>query len=128
MDINNLIRVSVFSFFVILILNWIYFFNWIGLIGKLVYLINPEYTGKEFEENRRITKHKEYRKHQRKWNLIFLCVPFTFSVLFLICAVLIKKAVLAYFLTFLVIIVCYFFLTKHENKARKKVLLSIADN
>ena len=42
MDINNLIRVSVFSFFVILILNWIYFFNWIGLIGKLVYLINPE--------------------------------------------------------------------------------------
>lgn len=130
MGFDDLSTALLISFLMTLAINWIYFFNWIGLIGKLVHLMNPKNTNKEIEENSKIVKQKAYITHQRKWKLIFLVIPFAFSCLLIVWVLLIKDFVVSYFLTFAIIIALYCILSKNERRERRErkiVLQCIVD-
>ena len=122
MNFQQIMFCIVLSLFMIFLLNWIYFFNWDGLIDKLVGLIAPKKCLKEIEINRKIREQEVFKSHIKKWKKIFLIHPLTFVVVFFIIAAVTRELLIAYFCGLIVIFILYGVLCNKENHERKKII------
>ncbi len=111
----------ILSVFLLLCLNWIYFFNWLGLIGWIVSVIAPTKKVKEIEDERLFRKTKVFKKHQRKWKLRFFIAPVSFAVIYLVLSYITKHIIVSYFGSMFIIIAVYRMLVKYETKERKEL-------
>ena len=85
-------------------INWIYFFDWTGMLGWIYRRIAPDKPLKEFEDNRKLRKSKAYKGHLRKWKLIFLLVPALFAAVYLLFAFITKKSMGAFLCALLAVL------------------------
>lgn len=121
MNLNSLIFGLIMGLFMTFTLNWIYFFDWLGLLGKLLHIIAPSKKDKEIEENQQRRKGERYKNHQRKWKAIFLLAPATFSTVFLIASFIARSPLAAYFCGLIVTVIEYGVLSTMEEKRRNEL-------
>ena len=100
-------------------LNWVYFFNWMRLIGWFVSLISPGKAIKEIEDEKKLWQDVNFKKHMRKWKLRFLIVPIVFAIIFLLLSISTKQLLASYFGGLFAVVVAYGIVSKYEMTERK---------
>ena len=127
MDFQFVIVLLGFSLFMILGLNWIYFFDWDGLIHKLVRLIAPKKCFKEIENSQKLRGQDIFKLHIKKWKKIFWIHPLTFVVAFFTILLATKKILIALWGGVIVVFIEYAALCNKENNERQKIIDMLND-
>lgn len=128
MNYQMIIYCIILSLVMFLALNWIYFFDWVGLIGKLVKIIAPQKKVREIELNQKLREHEKFKMHIKKWKKIFLIHPVSFTMVFLILIFAIRKMLIAYFCGLIVILIEYGILCNKEKNEREKIKFLLNDS
>ena len=122
MNTDTMLFGLILGIFMLLVLNWIYFFDWMLLIGGIVALIAPARKIKEVEDAHKLQKNKDMISHKRKWKLRFLLMPVAFAVVYLLLSFLTQQLLIAFFVGLVVVVTGYGVLLKWETKERETVI------
>lgn len=123
MDFKEVLPSLLLGILLTFVLNWIYFFDWTNLIGKLVKVFAPQKEIKEIEKNLQLRESETYRVHIKKWKKKFLLSPLLFALVFLLTAVIFDNLLVSYFSSLITVgIVVYGFLVNKEMKEKKKII------
>ena len=122
---DAIIFVYLLSILMLLFINWVYFFDWMQLIGGIAHLLYPNKVIKEIEDARILRKNDALKKHLRKWKVRFLLVPISFTVVFWAFSALTAKVLISYFLGLIFVVVAYGVMSKREAAERENVIKGI---
>ena len=122
---ETMLFVLLLSVLMLLFLNWVYFFDWLQVVGWIVFRISPKKVVKEIENERTLRQCITFKRHLRKWKVRFLIVPISFSVVFLTFSALTDKLLASYFGGMVFVLIAYGIISKHETAERKSIINTI---
>ena len=122
---NTMLFTLLLSVLMLLFLNWVYFFDWMRLIGWLASLMSPDKTVKEIEDERKLRQDVRLKKHLRKWKLRFLIVPISFTAIYSVLSILTEQLLLAYLGSLIAAVIAYGVVSKYETTERNCVINKI---
>lgn len=116
MNTDTFLLGLVLGLIMLLALNAVYFFDWMGLLRGLLALIAPGKTFQEVEADRNMRKTARYKAHRRRWRLRFLLVPAVFAVCDVAISFAARQLLIGWFGSLVVSVIVYEALSRREKK------------
>ena len=97
MDFESITIAIIAGLFILIGTNIIYFIEASAITEFFFKMLFPKRTTKEIEDNRRIRRNIKYKRHKRKWGLLYILNYPVFFVALFIFILLFKDVRLSYF-------------------------------